>query len=180
MSRVSTLAACPLRDKRTTRVAASLFVIPAAALLLLCACAGSPLAASSSSPPLATVKPVAAHVAGTLTVFAAASLTESFNEMKTAFEGTNPGTTVNLNLQDSQALRGQLVRGAPADIFASADTLTMDGAMSDGTVDGTPSIFAHNRLAVVVLATNTKVATLQGSGHAWRQACGRAWLRGGR
>jgi molybdate transport system substrate-binding protein len=136
--------------------ARELFGIAAGAALLLGACgAGGP------PPPEAPVSSAVPAIQGTLTVFAAASLTSAFNQMKAAIESANPGTKVNVNFAGSQVLRTQLSQGAKADIFASADTVNMDGAISDGSIEGKPIVFAHNKLAVVVPASNAKVATLQ-------------------
>lgn len=103
-------------------------------------------------------------IQGNLTVFAAASLTDAFNQMKSNIEGANSGAKVSINFAGSQILRTQLSQGAKADIFASADTANMDGATSDGTIDGKPSIFAHNKLVIVTPPTNPKVATVQDLG----------------
>ena len=124
--------------------------------LLLAACGG----AARSSPPADSTS-VVPSMQGTLTVFAAASLTDAFNQMKSDIEGANPGAKVVLNYAGSQVLRTQLAQGAKADLFASADTANMDGATSDGSIDGQPTIFVHNKLAVVVPASNPKVGSLQ-------------------
>src|SRR5579862_1467953 len=153
-------------------------VLAIGAALLLCACGTAPssVPASSSRPSSsaalasasgsAAVAASASHatapvIHGTLTVFAAASLTDAFNQMKSAIQAGNPGTTVNVNYAGSQVLRTQLSQGAKADVFASADTANMDGSSSDGTIEGKASIFAHNKLAVVVPASNAKVGALQ-------------------
>lgn len=120
----------------------------------------APASASASAAASGASSPVP-KIQGTLTVFAAASLTDAFNQMKAAIEAANPGTKVTVNYAGSPVLRTQLSQGAKADLFASADTANMDGATSDGTIDGKPSIFAHNKLAVVIPASNPKVATLQ-------------------
>lgn len=98
---------------------------------------------------------------GTLTIFAAASLTAAFNEMKGEIERANPGASVVINYAGSQVLRTQLGLGARADVFASADTQNMDGARLDGSIEQTPAIFAHNKLVVAVPASGTKVSTIQ-------------------
>src|SRR5512136_2276636 len=70
-----------------------------------------------------------------LTVFAAASLTESFGEMGKQFEAANPGVKVTFNFAGSQQLRAQLEQGAKADVFASANTKEMTTAIiSDSLV----------------------------------------------
>ncbi|MEZ4572728.1 MAG: molybdate ABC transporter substrate-binding protein [Thermomicrobiales bacterium] len=91
---------------------------------------------------------------GTLTVFAAASLTSSFNELGEAFEDANEGVTVEFNFAGSQALATQLAEGASADVFASANLTQMGRVVEADLVDGEPVIFAQNRLAILVPAGN--------------------------
>jgi molybdate transport system substrate-binding protein len=83
-------------------------------------------------------------------VSAASSLTEAFTEMATAFESDNPEIDVVLNIGASSALREQILAGAPADVFASANTSNMDLVVEAGDVDGAPAIFARNRLEIAV------------------------------
>ncbi len=105
---------------------------------------------AASSAPSGTVT----AATGTLTVFAAASLTESFGAVKTAFEKANPGVTVQYNFAGSQALVTQLTQGAKADVFASADQPTMDNAVKDGIIAGTPQAFVKNRLVIILPKNN--------------------------
>ena len=86
----------------------------------------------------------------TLTVFAAASLTEAFAEVATAFELTHPDIAVDLNFSGSQRLRVQLEHGARADVFASADDKQIDRAIASGLVLGRAVEFASNTLIVIV------------------------------
>jgi molybdate transport system substrate-binding protein len=97
-----------------------------------------------------------------VTVFAAASLTESFTRIGRDFEAANPGTTVVLNFAGSQQLAQQLGQGAPAAVFAPANLRQMEVAIEAGRVEaGTEQVFVHNRLLVVVPADNPgDVATL--------------------
>jgi molybdate transport system substrate-binding protein len=88
-----------------------------------------------------------------LTVYAASSLTDAFGELKTSFEEERPGMEVQLNFASSSTLLTQLVQGAPADVFASADEAKMDNAVSDGLAEG-PQTFARNRLTLIVPASN--------------------------
>ena len=90
----------------------------------------------------------------TLTVFAAASLTESFQELGRTLERQHPGLAVRFSFAGSQQLALQLEQGAPADVFASADQRWMDYAKEKGLVEGEPAIFARNRLVVIVPRTN--------------------------
>ncbi len=92
----------------------------------------------------------------TLTVFAAASLTEAFNSMRSDFEAADDGVTVRFNFAGSQALAGQIQQGAPADVFASADTANMDKLTAAGLIDGQPSTFAGNKLQLAVGTGNPK------------------------
>jgi len=88
-----------------------------------------------------------------LTVYAASSLTDAFGELKTTLEEEHPGTEVQLNFAGSSTLLTQLVQGAPADVFASADEAKMDDAVSDGLAEA-PQTFARNRLTVIIPAGN--------------------------
>lgn len=95
----------------------------------------------------------------TLTVFAAASLTDVFTELETRFEAGNPGVEVVLNLGASSDLAQQLVNGGPADVFASASTSTMATVTEAGLVEGTPEVFARNRLQIVTAPGNPEGVT---------------------
>lgn len=100
-----------------------------------------------------TAAPTAAPV--TLTVFAAASLTSPFNDMKAAFEAANPGVTVEFNFAGSQQLEEQLAQGAAADVFASASKKYMDAAVDANLVTkDTQKNFAQNRLVVIYPTAN--------------------------
>jgi molybdate transport system substrate-binding protein len=92
----------------------------------------------------------------TLTVFAAASLTEAFNALKPEFEAQHPGVTVQYNFAGSSTLVQQMTNGAKADVFASADQANMDKAVQGGVIDGTPSVFATNKLTIAVAPGNPK------------------------
>ena len=86
----------------------------------------------------------------TLTVFAAASLQASFTELARTYEAGHPGTTVTLSFAGSADLATQISQGAPADVFASADTRNMDKLQQAGLVDGEPRVFATNTLSIAV------------------------------
>ncbi|MGC5333216.1 molybdate ABC transporter substrate-binding protein [Micromonospora sp. DT62] len=92
----------------------------------------------------------------TVTVFAAASLTESFTRIGRDFEAAHPGTTVVLNFAGSAALAAQLNQGAPADVFASAATRTMTTVAEAGNADGDPVVFVRNQLVVAVPKGNPR------------------------
>ena len=92
---------------------------------------------------------------GRLTVFAAASLIEAFNEIGERYEAANPGVQITLNYAGSQQLAQQLSQGAPADVFASADKEQMDNVISSGRVlPGMEMKFVRNRLLVIVPEDN--------------------------
>src|SRR5579883_925757 len=132
--------------------------LPAASGSLAVASATSP----GSTPPQGinvskTLTPVAAiargtpsNLSGTLTVLAAASLTDAFNQEGQAFQQANPKVTVKFPSGAPSALEAQLAQGAPADIFASADQANMDKATKDNVIDGGSQIFAKNKVVVVV------------------------------
>jgi molybdate transport system substrate-binding protein len=87
---------------------------------------------------------------GSITVFAASSLTASFTEIATDFERVNPGVSVRLNFGGSATLVTQILNGAPADVFASADSANMNRLREKGLLSGRPTTFARNRLMIVV------------------------------
>lgn len=89
-----------------------------------------------------------------LTVFAAASLKDTFTEIGQQFEAENPGVTVTFNFAGSSDLVAQIQQGAPADVFASADTKNMDKATADDLVEGTPANFATNQLEIATPPDN--------------------------
>jgi molybdate transport system substrate-binding protein len=87
----------------------------------------------------------------TLDVFAAASLSKTFPKIAEQFEADHDGVKVRFNFGGSSDLVEQIKGGAPADVFASADTANMDKLGSDA-VD--PQTFATNTLQIVVPAGN--------------------------
>ncbi len=90
----------------------------------------------------------------TLTVFAAASLKEPFTELGEKFEAEHDGVTVKLSFAGSSDLVAQIVQGAPADVFASADTKNMDAAHDANALHGRPVDFATNTLEIATPAKN--------------------------
>jgi molybdate transport system substrate-binding protein len=93
-------------------------------------------------------------VEGDITVFAAASLTDAFTEIGDAFTAANPDARATFSFDASSALVQQIVEGAPADVFASADSANMDKLTEPGLNDGEPEIFATNLLTIIVPAGN--------------------------
>ena len=91
----------------------------------------------------------------TLTVFAAASLTDAFGEIGKAFEAAHPGVTAKFNFGGSQSLRTQIEQGAGADVFASANTKEMDTLVAGQFVaENSAQIFLTNQLVVILPASN--------------------------
>ena len=84
-----------------------------------------------------------------ITVFAAASLTDAFDEIAREFESRNPDTVVKLNFAGSQRLRSQLDLGAKADVFASANEEQMELAREGGLINGEDRYFASSVMAVI-------------------------------
>ncbi|WP_115788416.1 molybdate ABC transporter substrate-binding protein [Arthrobacter silvisoli] len=114
-------------------------------------CAGKPGPANSPADGNASV---ARALSGTVTVYAAASLKETFTELASAFEAAHPGTKVMLNFAGSSDLATQISQGAPADVFASADTRNMARLSDASLLDGGPRNFATNVLEIAVPRAN--------------------------
>ncbi|MEV3938774.1 molybdate ABC transporter substrate-binding protein [Glycomyces sp. NPDC049804] len=111
-------------------------ILAAAAALAL-----APLAACGSG--------AEADAGGTVTVFAAASLTGAFTEIGERFEAEHEGVQVEFNFAGSSDLAAQITEGAPADVFASADESNMDKVVEAGAA-ADPATFALNRLVIAV------------------------------
>jgi molybdate transport system substrate-binding protein len=125
------------------RIRARLTTVLVAGTLLLAAGCGSGDAGARSAG--GTGK-----VTGPITVLAAASLTEPFRALGTAFERAHAGTTVHLTFAASSSLARQITEGAPADVFAAASGTTMDTVTKAGAAAGAPVVFARNRLEIAV------------------------------
>ena len=105
--------------------------------------------------------PGASTVDGNLSVFAAASLTETFTRIGKDFEAAHPGVKVTFNFAGSAALATQINQGAPADMFASAAPANMKTVSDAGNATGTPTTFARNQLVIAVPKGNPKgISTL--------------------
>ena len=88
-------------------------------------------------------------LSGSITVLAAASLTEAFSGIGRRFEAAHPGAEVTFSFDASSALVRQVQAGAPADVVATADEVTMGQVVESGHVRN-PVVFARNRLAIAV------------------------------
>ncbi len=131
--------------------------------VLLAACEPAETVASAVPPTALPVTQTAASQPRTLTVFAAASLTDAFKEIGTNFEAENSTVSVTFNFGSSGTLRTQLEQGAIADVFASANTSEMNTLVADSLVAAdTSRIFLTNSLLVILPATNpANIQTLQ-------------------
>jgi molybdate transport system substrate-binding protein len=94
--------------------------------------------------------------AADVTVSAAASLTDAFREIARSYEGQHPGAKVLLNFGASGALMQQIAKGAPVDVFASADQETMDQAQKQGLIAERQD-FTRNAL-VLILPADSRLA----------------------
>jgi molybdate transport system substrate-binding protein len=92
----------------------------------------------------------------TITVFAASSLTDTFEEIGHRFEAEHHGVTVEFSFGGSSDLVTQIQGGAPADVFASADEATMAKAANDELTATRPEIFATNTLTIAVQKDNPR------------------------
>jgi len=128
--------------KRTRTTSALFATVALAATMAGCASNTTGPAATGNQP------------SGTITVFAAASLKATFTKLASDFEAKNPGTKVTLNFAGSSDLVTQITQGAPADVFASADTKNMTRLSDAKLVDGTATNFATNVLEIAVPPSN--------------------------
>jgi molybdate transport system substrate-binding protein len=133
-----------------------LAIAVAAVALFAGACSSNDQASSSPNASSAPAPAPGGSGGGTLTVYAAASLTESFNALGKQFESAHPGVTVKFDFEGSSALVQKLDNGAKADVFASADQANMDKATQGGVIDGRPTVFATNKLTIAVAKGNPK------------------------
>ena len=120
--------------------------------ILPVSCTAAPVLQSAQSQPSTT-----------LTVFAAASLTEAFSQLGTRFEADHPGAKAIFNFAGSQQLAQQIIQGAPVDVFASADQRQMEAVVQAGqVVQQSVQAFTGNRLVVIFPNGNpAKLKTLR-------------------
>lgn len=109
---------------------------------------------TATSPAAAETSAAAPVLSGTLTVFAAASLKNTFTELAAAFEAAHPKVKVSLSFDGSSTLVTQITQGAPADVFASADTKNMTKLSDAKMTASEPVDFATNVLTLVVPPDN--------------------------
>ncbi len=148
-----------------SRVSRRAGTLVAVLLVFVAAACGSNAKSAGSSPgsttPTTTTSSDTAPprpLTGSLDVFAAASLTGAFNNEKTTLKKSAPDLSLTYNFAGSQALVTQIQQGAPADVFASADTSNMLKLQDAGLVE-TPKTFAKNLLEIAVAPGNPKHIT---------------------
>lgn len=152
------------RRRRVSRAVVGVAAV--ASMLALAACsdpgpdaapdARSPAPETSSATDESAATPEAA-LSGDFMVFAAASLTESFQTLAEDFMAENPDVTVTFNFAGSSALAQQIVSGAPADVFAAASPATMQTVLDGGDADAPadePVVFVRNTLQIAVPPDN--------------------------
>ncbi|WP_280213456.1 molybdate ABC transporter substrate-binding protein [Nocardia cyriacigeorgica] len=99
------------------------------------------------------------EISGRVTVFAAASLTETFTALGAQFEAAHPGVDVVFSFGASSELAEQIRQGAPADVFASAAPKNMQQVVDSGDITGSPVTFVRNSLEIAVPAGNPGAIT---------------------
>jgi molybdate transport system substrate-binding protein len=108
---------------------------------------------ASTSSSASTSPSTSDSLSGAITVFAAASLKDSFTRIGQQFEAAHPGVKVTFSFAASSALATQITSGAPADVFASASTKNMDQVVAAGAASS-PRVFAKNVMELAVPPTN--------------------------
>ncbi|MEG8280903.1 molybdate ABC transporter substrate-binding protein [Streptomyces sp. AHA2] len=130
------------RTRRTLPIAGG----AAAVLLALSACSSADTASDRG--------PSSSELSGSVTVFAAASLQESFEKLGATFEKRHPGTEITFSFGGSDSLAAGINSGAPADVFAAASPRTMALVADRKATAGTPATFVRNRLQIATLPGN--------------------------
>ncbi|MFD0496913.1 molybdate ABC transporter substrate-binding protein [Streptomyces rhizosphaericus] len=128
----------------------------ALAALTLTACSSGDSDDSGDSSKKSASGSSSEELSGTVTVFAAASLKESFTALGKTFEKEHPGTKVSFNFGGSDALAASITSGAPADVFAAASPKTMKTVTDAKDAKGTPATFVRNQLEIATLPGNPK------------------------
>ncbi|MFF2361938.1 molybdate ABC transporter substrate-binding protein [Streptomyces sp. NPDC058122] len=149
------------RTRRTTRTL-QVAGIGAAALLALSACSSSDSSDTAEKAKGSASASSSPKLSGTVTVFAAASLKESFTALGQQFEKAHPGTKVTFSFGGSDSLAASITGGAPADVFAAASPKTMAIVTDKGDAATTPETFVRNQLEIATLPGNPdKIASLK-------------------
>lgn len=133
--------------RKTAKIGAAAAAVALTASLLACS--------STASEPAETSEPApASTLSGDVSVFAAASLQPAFEQITELFAEQHPDVTVNLSFDGSSVLATQILSGAPADVFASADENNMAKITDESMNEGEPTAFATSTLAIAVTPGN--------------------------
>jgi molybdate transport system substrate-binding protein len=128
------------------KIATPTLLLSGPVALAIAACGSTPTSGPSASPD---------PLSGSLTVFAASSLTSAFNTAEKGLELDHPGFTAQYSYGSSQTLVTQVINGAPADIIATANASTMQQLVAKGLVN-TPVALCKNKLEIIVAPGNPK------------------------
>jgi molybdate transport system substrate-binding protein len=138
------------QSRRARRLPAVVALAGLVSAMILAACGGDDSTGQSAPGGAGSAGPVA----GSITVFAAASLTDAFGRLGKDFKAAHPGVKVTFNFAGSASLREQILAGAPADVFASANEANMTPVVGAGVVSGSPTPFVTNQLEIAVPSGN--------------------------
>lgn len=138
----------PPVNRRHPRIAALVLVAALSAALVGCS------SSSKSDTPTGT-STTTDPITGTVTVLAASSLTETFNQIAKDFQAAHPNAKVTVSYGGSSTLAQQINAGAPADVFASASPTNMNQVK----ISGSSTVFVRNQLVIAVPAGNPKHIT---------------------
>lgn len=128
-----------------------------AGLAALSGCGGS---SSGSGPAAPAGSPNNAALSGTLTVFAASSLTDTFTQLGKEFDTAHPGTTVRFSFGASSTLAQQIIQGAPADLFAAAAPSNMQQVITAGDIDNSVNFAANTAEVAVAPSAANRIKSL--------------------
>lgn len=128
--------------------------VPAPLALMVVIACGGPSAAEGRDAPGSAGAEAGGSLSGSLTVFAAASLTDVFTDLGEQLMAVNPALEVRFNFAGSAALATQIVQGAPADVFASANQEQMTVVTDAEPATDGPEVFTENVLQIAVPAGN--------------------------
>lgn len=140
------------RTRTTARRSSVVMALALACTLAACGESGDEAEPAADETP--AEEAAGGEASGDITVFAAASLTDTFTELGEEFEAANPEATVTFSFAGSSALAQQILSGAPADVFASASPATMAQVTDENLTEGEPVVFVNNRLQIAVPAGN--------------------------
>ena len=146
-------------NERVARMRTRLVGLPVVAASVLAGCSSGATPAPTASPTSAPTTPSASAGANSVTVYAAASLTAAFKDLAAAYQAAHTGVTVTLSFDSSATLETQIEQGAPADVFASADTTNPKKLVDKGLAAGSLVNFAGNILTIIIPGSGAAAVT---------------------